>query len=187
MRLRAIVLGVVFLGLGVWGPGVEGQERRSPRRDAIEAGIADFWSAHDVELTAEAREAVESAFVRGLPEDISAVGAGIITKVYLEQVLTRLLGDRTGGHLSESDLAALPPASYLEDTVGKGRVGYLRLTSTPLGGAVSVDGELRGQTPDELVLPTGVHDVVVRFRSGTCEERLRIKKDELSSIHCSPS
>lgn len=186
MRQRAIILSVVVLA-GLCTGVVGAQSRRSPRRDAIEAAIADFWSAHDVELTEGARDAVESAFVRGLPEDLSAQGAGIITKVYLEEVLGRLLGNRTGGRLAESDLEALPPARYLEEMVGKGRVGYLRLTSTPLGGTVSVDGESRGTTPGELVLPTGVHDVVIRFRSGECQERLRIKKDELSSIHCSPS
>lgn len=184
MRQSRIVPSLVLLLLVGSGPRVARAQGGAvaERQAAVQSAINDFWSANDVELTPGAKSLLVGALDAGLPRGISIEGISIITRVYLHDVLSRQLGAVES--LSERELAALPPQGFLEANVGKGRVGYLRVTSMPLGGVIEVDGQPRGTTPGELVLPVGQHAVAVSLAGERCEETVRIKKDEVSSSHC---
>jgi len=62
-------------------------------------------------------------------------------------------------------------------------VGSLKVTSTPVGARVIVDGEPRGATPLTLAeVPIGAHSVVLEHESGTVRGNVRVETNEQSEL-----
>jgi len=83
------------------------------------------------------------------------------------------------------DLNRISLSSFLESQEKK--LGFLRVTSTPAGREVLIDGRPSGKTMKEFVLPPGKYTVRIDVKGKPCEESVDIVNSETTESVCSRS
>lgn len=115
---------------------------------------------------------------------IEGVMANIVW-AYLYEVRDKKMNlPKTSFTIDRADLSAMPFNVYFSKMVFGKKVGYLKCVSSPEGGEIFINGELRGRTTREFVLSTGSHKVRINVGQERCDTAVVIAEKELKELSC---
>lgn len=165
------------------GPARGAESAGSPALASVVDKAVNEWSAStSVNVTASAKGAISSGLSVYADKLASPTTAEQFTKAYLYELrdAKRLKGNR---NLDLSDVERYSPMEFAKASL-YARVGFLKCSSRPYGGRITIDGQVRGNTVKEFVLSTGEHAVVITLAKQQCEQRVNVEEGRTVEAHC---
>ena len=157
-------------------------ERQAPTvkpalASSVNKAIDEWVASTEVTVSPKARGAIATQLSGFANKGISEASTPFLAKAYLYDL--RDSKDVPGArpiNLDISDIERYPLNRFVKAALNK-KIGYLKCSSDPVGGKITIDGKARGNTVKEFVLSTGKHTVVIALQQQRCEEEVMIEEE----------